>query len=68
MVDPFGPAGVFLVSADGRFAFAEIVYGVTALEVGPDGLAAHVATDRPARGQRGPRIWTQQPTCSRHSV
>ena len=49
VIDPFGPAGAFLVSDDGRVAFAEIVYGVTAREVGPDGVAALVATDRPAR-------------------
>jgi RND superfamily putative drug exporter len=49
VIDPFGPAGAFLVSADGRIAFAEVVYGVTAREVGPDGVAALVATDQPAR-------------------
>src|SRR5690606_2510270 len=49
VIDPFGPAGAFLVSEDGRIAFAEIVYGVTAREVGPDGIAALVATDQPAR-------------------
>ncbi len=49
VIDPFGPAAAFLVSDDGRIAFAEIVYGVTAREVGPDGVAALVATDRPAR-------------------
>ena len=40
MIDPFGPAGAFLVSDDGRVAFAEIVYGVTAREVGPDGVVS----------------------------
>ncbi len=49
VIDPFGPAGAFLVSADGRVAFAEIVYGITAREVGPDGVEALVDTGRPAR-------------------
>ena len=49
VIDPFGPAGAFLVSQDGTVAFAEIVYGVTAREVGSDGVAALVATDQPAR-------------------
>jgi len=49
VIDPFGPAGTFLISEDGRIAFAEIVYGVTAREVGPEGVAALVATGQHAR-------------------
>ncbi|HNK37599.1 MAG TPA: MMPL family transporter [Microthrixaceae bacterium] len=49
VIDPFGPAGGFLVSPDGRIAFAEIVYAVTAREVGVDGVDALTATAGPAR-------------------
>lgn len=48
VIDPFGPAGLFLVSQDGRFAFAEIVYDTTAREVGTAGVSALTATDAPA--------------------
>jgi RND superfamily putative drug exporter len=49
VTDPFGPASAFLVSADGRIAFAEILYSVTAREVGAAGVADLTATADPAR-------------------
>ena len=49
VIDPFGPAAAFLVSDDGRIAFAEIAYDTTAREVGTEGVAALTATDGPAR-------------------
>lgn len=49
VIEPFGPASAFLVSDDGRIAFAEISYDVSNREVGPDGVEALLATAGPAR-------------------